>query len=96
MVLSCHSEICMEFHIIDKNNEALGDNIPDHNDTCHDYDDDNSYHPKIDQINYICCDEYTVKKITCEHIVLLLANNRKTIASMKKQSYEGALQDINR
>ena len=96
MVLSCHSEICMEFHIIDKNNEALGDNIPDHNDTCHDYDDDNSYHPKIDQINYICCDEYPLKKITCEHIVLLLANKRKTIASIKKQSYEEALQDINR
>jgi hypothetical protein len=67
----------MESHISDGNNEALGDNNPDHDDTCIDYDD--IYHPKIDKTNYICCDEYPVKKITCEHIVLLLANKRKLL-----------------
>jgi hypothetical protein len=34
-----------------------------------------------------------VKKVTHEHIVLLLANEMKTIASMNKQSYEEALQE---
>ena len=74
MVLSCCSQLHMEFHISDNNNEGLDDCDPDHDDTCNDYNDDSSYHPKIDKINYIWSDEYPVKNVTHEHIVLLLAN----------------------
>ena len=93
MVLSCCSQLHMEFHISDNNNEGLDDCDPDHDDTCNDNNDDSSYHPKIDKINYIQHDEYPVKKVTHGHIVLLLANERKTIASMNKQSYDEALQE---
>ena len=83
----------MESHINDNNNEALEDSNPDHDDTCNDNNDDSSYHPKIDKINYIQHDEYPVKKVPHEHIVLLLANKRNAIESMNKQIYEGALQE---
>jgi hypothetical protein len=88
IVLSCHNQISMESHISDSNNQALEDSNPDHDDTCNHFDDDNSYHHNFDKINYICCDEYPVKKVTHGHIVLLLANKRKTMAAMNKQSYE--------
>jgi hypothetical protein len=86
----------MESCINDKNHETIEDNNPDHDDTCNDYNDDSSYHSKIDKIKYIRHEEYPVKMVTHEHIVLLLANERKTMASINKQSYEEALQGTNR